>query len=96
MYLSFYFWYNLSGVNMSRSKRKNNKKIIKTIVIILIIIIILALIGYYLYDKKQKEIEANRLKITLIEDLKVEVNSEVKLNEFINTIINGEVLNGEA
>ena len=76
-----------------RSKKKKN--IFKVIIIVLIIIALMCLLGYYLYDKKQKEIEANRLKVTLSNELTAEINSEVKLNTFVKSIINGEILNGE-
>ena len=79
---------------MSRSKRKK-KNPITIIIVTLIVIITAAAICYYLYDKKQKEIEANRLKVTLNDDLTAEINSEKKLNDFIQSIVNGEVLNGE-
>lgn len=76
-----------------RSKKKNNKLLIVIISVLLIAIIIG--ISYYLYDKKQKEIEARKLKVTLNDNLNVEVNTETKLNDFVKNIKNGELTNGE-
>lgn len=82
------------GCNMKR-RSKTKRKNLKVIIITLVIIALVCTLGYYLYDKKQKEIEANRLKITLNDNLKTEINSEVKFNEFVKEIINGKILNGE-
>ena len=67
---------------MKKKKRKNNKSIIIPIIILLIIFII----SSYIYIKQ------NILKITLINNLDVEINSEVKLLSFIKNIENGKIL----
>ena len=77
----------------NKNRRKNRKALI--IISLILAIAIVSGIGYYLYDQKQKEIEANRLKVILKESLNVEINTEAKLNTFVKSIINGELLNGE-
>ena len=59
-------------------------------------VMILGVLGYYMYDKHQKElIEKNRVKITYSDNLKVEINEEVVIKTFIKDIVNGEIMNGE-
>ena len=79
---------------MKRSS-KNKKNKLKVIILILVLVAVVGLVGYYLYDKHQKDIEANRLKVTLKEELTAEINSEITLGSFVESIVNGEVLNGE-
>ena len=77
---------------MSKVKKKGKKK---TILIIPIIVLILAL-GYYGYNRYQQVlIEKNSVKITYIDNLKAEINSEVLLSTLIKEVINGELINGE-
>ena len=78
-----------------RSKKSNKKKNNYIIILIIIVVLICLGIAYYLYDKKMKEIEANRLKVTLKENQEVEINSDIKYDYFLDSVINGELLNGE-
>jgi len=71
-------------------KRRNKKKKKKNILIIIIILIIIFLIGISLYLKSYKD--KNSLKVTLISNLEIEINSEVNLLSFIKDIKNGEIL----
>ena len=74
------------------NKRKNRFKMAITLLVVLAIALG---ISYYFYDKRMKEIEANKLKVILKDDKTAEINSEVKLNEFVDKIVNGELINGE-
>ncbi len=74
-------------------KKKSNK-----LSIILIVILVIALIGcggYYLYNKKMKEIEATKLKVVLKENKTYEINSEVKYSELVSSLNNGILINGD-
>lgn len=76
-------------------QRNKGKKTKKIVIVIILLLIVIGFIIYYLYDKKMKEIEANKLKVTFKEDNKVEINSSVKFDDFIYNVINGELVNGE-
>ena len=77
-----------------RSKKKNSNKVVIIIIVILVIAII-GFGGYYFYNKKMKEIEANKLKVTLVENKEVEINSDVKYSSLISSLVNGTLINGE-
>ena len=71
-----------------RTKRKKKKPILITTIIIILLII--SIIGILLYMKSYKE--SNTLKVTLVENLDVEINSETNLLSFIKSIKSGEIL----
>ena len=79
---------------MKKRSKKEKKKGIIALSIILIVFIALAIV-YYLHNLKLKEIEANRLKYTIKEDTSTEINSEVHLKDYLNEVINGELINGD-
>ena len=70
-------------------KRKKKKKNI-LIPVIIIILLIISLLGTFLFIKESKE--KNTLKVTLIDNLNIEINSEVNLLSFVKNIKNGEIL----
>lgn len=76
-------------------KRNKSNKTKKIVIVIVLLLIAIGFVIYYLNDKKMKEIEANKLKVTFKEDNKVEINSSVKFDDFIYSVINGELVNGE-
>lgn len=73
-----------------RDKKKNNKKIL-----ILFILILVLGISYFAYNKYLEEVEKNKLSIKLKDNLKVEINSQVYLKNFVDKIVNGEIVNGD-
>ena len=78
---------------MKRSRKKKNR--IKLVATLVIVLLLLFSVWYYLYNKKMKELEANKLKVVLKDNKMAEINSEVKLHDFVDRIINGELINGE-
>lgn len=74
---------------MKKKKRKRKSKKL-LIILIIIIILLISIIGLYTYTKIYKN--NHTLKVTLINDLDVEINSEVTLLSFIKNIENGEIL----
>jgi D-alanyl-D-alanine carboxypeptidase len=68
-----------------RRKKKKNK-----IILPIIIIIILIIIGLFLFNKKYQD--KNKLNITLINNLDIEINSKTNLLSCIKDIKNGEIL----
>lgn len=76
---------------MARKKRK--KKKILLIILIVIGIILLIFLGLFLYKKYQDKIEKeNTIKVVLNENLKVEINKDVKISDFISNIETGEMI----
>ena len=75
-----------------RSKKKSNMKIF---MIVLVVLLIVGVIGYFAYNRYMKEIEKNKLHVYLVDNLKVEVNTEVLLGSFIKNIENGALTNGD-
>lgn len=73
-------------MKVRRKKKKNKTILIISIIILLIIFIIGALLFIKIYKEK------NTLKVSLTDNLDVEINSEVKLLSFIENIHNGEIL----
>ncbi len=71
------------------SSRKKSKK--KNIVPLLVLLIIIAVLVYFWY---QKYLEKTSLKISLVNKLTAEINSEVELKKYVKAITNGELLNG--
>ena len=76
----------------SRSKKKKGNKILLVIIIVMIILIGLSI--YYSYYK-QKIAEENKVRVTLIDDVNIQVNEEYKLSSLVEEIKNGELINGE-
>ena len=77
------------------SKRHKRKRNIKATVV-LIIFLALALGSYYFYNQyKQKLIAENKVKVKLNNNLSVEINSEVVLKDYVVSVINGELINGD-
>ena len=75
---------------MSKKKNKNTKKIM--IIIVTIFVVLLILLCLFLlkkYNKKQKE---NIIKVVLNENLKVEINNESKISDFITSIDTGTII----
>ncbi len=93
LYLFFLFWYNYNGdVKMKhRGKKKNGLKVL----IIIGVLIIVGGLGYFAYNRYMMEIEKNKLHVYLIDNLKVEINTEILLNSFVKNIDNGVLLNGD-
>ena len=71
-------------------KKKRKKKLKKLPIILIVIILLISIIGIYTYTKIYKN--KHTLKVTLINDLDIEINSEIKLLSFIKNIENGEIL----
>ena len=68
-------------------KKRNKKKILIVLSIILVLIIIIVGIIVFIISKNKEEI-----KVTLNDNLEVEINSEVKLLSFIDKVENGEII----
>ena len=77
----------------SKKKKNNNKK--NKLVLVIVILVLIFLLGYYGYQKYKDEIEKNKLKVSLIDDLKIEINEEYQMNYFVKEIINGTLINGD-
>ena len=74
------------------SKRKNHKN--HKLLYIIIIVLSLAVLGYFGYLKYQEKIiNENRVKVVINDNLKVEINSEYILDNFVKEIINGTITN---
>ena len=79
-------------------KKGSKKKKSNRLSIIVVVILVIVLIGggcYYLYNKKMKEIEANKLKVVLKENKSYEINSEAKYSELVSSLVNGILVNGD-
>ena len=74
---------------MRRIKKNNSNKVILSLIIILILGIIFYGV-YYIYSKEVYK--KNKVEV-ILNELKVEINSEVLLNSFIKEIKNGEIIN---
>ena len=80
---------------MSR-KIKSKKSNLSKILMILLIVIVLGVGGYFAYNGyKMKVINANKAKVTLIDNLEVEINTQVDLIQFVKQVDNGEIINME-
>lgn len=75
---------------MKKRKKRKKKSNNLLIIIIIFIIIIISTTGIFLYKKSYNK--KNELKITLVENLDVEINSETNLLSFIKSIKSGEIL----
>ena len=76
-------------------KKRNKKNKSKYMIIIAIFLLILSLgIASFLYHKHIEDVEKNKLHIKLKDDLTAEIKSDVILSQFIDSIDNGEMLNG--
>ena len=74
------------------SKRKNHKN--HKLLYIIIIVLVLGVLGYFGYLKYQEKIiNENRVKVVINDNLKVEINSEYILDNFVKEIINGTITN---
>ena len=76
-------------------KNKSNKKKIWIILGIILVIIIAFLAWYKFYYLVEKERKANMLKVSFKLDSKTEVNSEAKYSDYIVTLKNGTLVNGD-
>ncbi len=75
--------------------KKSTKKKDKTWFIVIIIVILCGL-GYYSYKNYGSEIlNFNKSKIVLKDDLKVEINEECKVGDFIKEVSDGTVVNND-
>lgn len=75
---------------MSKQKSHKNHKLLY----IIIIVLSLAVLGYFGYLKYQEKIiNENRVKVVINDNLKVEINSEYILDNFVKEIINGTITN---
>ena len=79
----------------SKKKKSNKLSIVLIVILVILVIALIGCGGYYLYNKKMKDIEANKLKVTLKDNKKIEVNSEIKYSELVSKIVNGTLINGE-
>lgn len=70
-------------------KKRKKKKIFNILFLLLIIFIILVIIFFYFITNK------SNIKVSLIDDLDIEVNSEVKVSSLISNIENGSLINEE-
>lgn len=77
-----------------RRKKKNKIKLFLFITLIILIIIISIIIKLLNKKEPEEEIKTN-IEVTLIEDLEIEVNSEVKINSLITNIENGSLIGSE-
>lgn len=77
-----------------RGKKKTGNRL-GSIILTILIIAIIGGCGYYFFDKKIKEIEANKLKVTLKDNKKIEINSEVKYSNLVSSLVNGTLINGD-
>lgn len=74
------------------SKRKSHKN--HKLLYIIIIVLVLGVLGYFGYLKYQEKIiNENRVKVVINDNLKVEINSEYILDNFVKEIINGTITN---
>ena len=74
------------------SKRKNHKN--HKLLYIIIIVLVLGVLGYFGYLKYQEKIiNENRVKVVINDNLKIEINSEYILDNFVKEIINGTITN---
>lgn len=74
------------------NKRKSHKN--HKLLYIIIIVLSLAVLGYFGYLKYQEKIiNENRVKVVINDNLKVEINSEYILDNFVKEIINGTITN---
>lgn len=71
-------------------KKKKRKKKTKKLPIILIFILLISIIGIFLYIQTSKI--KHTLKVNLISDLTVEINSKANLLSFIKEVKNGEII----
>jgi len=70
---------------------KKRKKINKTLFItIIILVFLLSIMGLFIYEKYQKRI--NEIEVVLNDNLKVEINTEVKISDFIYSINTGKMI----
>lgn len=71
---------------MKKKKRKNQKNISIIIILTILILLICTFTAINLYEKK------NKLKVTLIPNLNIEINTSQSLLSLIKNIENGEIL----
>ena len=75
---------------MARRKKQEKHKFLY----IIIIVLILGVVGYFGYMKYQEKIiNENRVKVTLNNNLKVEINGEYAFGVFVKEIVNGTITN---
>ena len=81
--------------NIKKEKKNNKKKII--IIVVCVLAIILIALGVFLFvnKKENKDIKEDTPKIKLIDNLEVEVNSEVNLLSFISDSKDVEILSSD-
>jgi len=77
-----------------RRKRRLKKKLLPTILLfIIIVLIVITLIIIKMNDNfNRNEIAKNKLKVLLIDNLNVEINSEIKLLSFIKKVEHGQIV----
>jgi len=76
-------------------KKRRKKKRLKVLLFLsLIIMIALVSIVMYFINKNDNE-EENNLKVTLVDNLEIAVNSEVKISSLISNIENGSIIDNE-
>ena len=70
-------------------KRRRKKKKIKILFWVISLIILIAIASILIIFKIS---ENNKVQVSFVDDLKVEINSKVELSSFIDNIENGEIL----
>ena len=73
-----------------KKRRKKKSKLKILLFFILIIAIVLVSVIMFFINK-----EANNIKVTLVDNLDIDVNSEVKINSLIKDIKNGSIIDGD-
>jgi len=74
---------------MSRKNRRKKKNSLLIIIVCILIFCCLLVGGYFLY---KDYLLKNKMMVVLIDDLEVQVNSDVKLLSFVDNVINGEIV----
>jgi len=78
---------------MSRKKkRKSKKKLFIILTNIIFIILVLGIVIYLVHKNNILEKEKNRMRVVLKDNLEVEINSQVYLLSFIDTVKNGNII----
>lgn len=75
-----------------KKRRKKKLKLKRLILLSLIILIIIISSIIYIFTKEKEIIPKTDVKVTLVDNLNIEVNSEVKVNSLISNVENGSII----